>query len=76
MLTEIDTSCPHVRCPTSHLIRAVMNPLTNSMKYTREGHVKLSLAWYPEPEGRVQCHIAISDTGVGVFRVSPAPGCF
>ena len=30
MLTEIDSACPTVRCPTSHFIRAV---IMNSIRY-------------------------------------------
>jgi len=68
MLTQIDSACPTVRCPTSHFIRAVMNPLTNAMKYTNEGHVKLTFDWHADTDTEVHCRVVISDTGVGIKK--------
>jgi len=69
MVTEIDEACPLVYCPKSQLIRAIMNPVTNALRYTSKGQIKFSLRWESVEDNRVKLRIEISDTGRGMTEL-------
>jgi len=69
IIADIDKTCPSVCCPKSQLLRAIMNPMTNAMRYTTRGHVTFKLRWSLVDDHHVKCCIDISDTGKGMTEL-------
>lgn len=46
--------------------QAVTNILTNAVKYTKEGSVKLSVSWQKLDDGYAEIRYSVSDTGIGI----------
>ena len=74
MITEIDRSCPLVFCPKSQLVRAIMNPMMNAIRYTTQGSTSFTLQWTPVKDDQVRISIRISDTGKGVLSYRVVSG--
>ena len=69
LILEIDPGMPSsVILDEMRLRQVLLNLLGNAIKFTDEGHVKLS-AWciYPDGEtGSMDLHFAVEDTGIGI----------
>ena len=46
----------------------IVNLLTNAIKYTNEGQVKLSVDYEKKDEDNIQLQISVSDTGIGIEK--------
>ena len=46
----------------------LLNLLTNAVKYTRFGYVRLSASHAPAPDGKVMLEFAVKDTGTGIKK--------
>jgi len=64
---EIDRSVPESLLGDADRLRQIMlNLLTNAVKYTREGFIRLYLSATPKSDGLYILHVEVSDTGIGV----------
>ncbi len=60
---------PEVMVGDPGRIRQILsNLIGNAIKFTEAGHVLVSVAHEPEPDGGVTLRAAISDTGIGITR--------
>jgi CheY-like chemotaxis protein len=63
---DIDSKIPNNLIGDEVRVRQVlMNILSNAVKYTREGHIILTIAG-EDREGRIVLSISVSDTGIGI----------
>ncbi|NBX03508.1 MAG: hybrid sensor histidine kinase/response regulator [Alphaproteobacteria bacterium] len=64
LLTEYETDMPESVLGDPHRIRQVlMNLVSNALKFTATGHVKISAAYDTEHE---QLYCSVEDTGIGI----------
>lgn len=64
---EINNSVPDLlKGDVDRLRQIILNLLTNAVKYTREGFVKLFISAAPQGTGNYLLHVEVSDTGIGV----------
>ncbi|MDP1807496.1 MAG: ATP-binding protein, partial [Acidimicrobiales bacterium] len=69
LLHTVNEGCPAaIVGDVTRLRQVIVNLLTNAVKFTKEGHVLLTVSAEPEPAGepRVRLHFAVSDTGIGI----------
>src|SRR5213594_3464994 len=69
LMREIDADLPSVETDRAKVKQVVINLLTNALKFTPEGWVKVA-ATYDRPSDRVV--IAVSDTGIGIAEEDQA----
>ncbi len=66
-LTRIDPATPaSIVCDDARLKQVLQNILGNAVKFTQEGHVKLSVANQRLEDDRVRLLFEVEDTGVGI----------
>ena len=66
-ITEIDEQLPSVLLGDDvRVTQVIMNLLTNAVKYTKEGEVKLTIKDGGREDGAVILDVAVSDTGMGI----------
>ncbi len=66
-ITEIDEKLPSVLFGDDvRVTQVIMNLLTNAVKYTKEGEVRLSIKDGGREDGAVILDVAVSDTGIGI----------
>lgn len=64
---ECDTSTPRIMWGDEKRIKQiVVNLLTNSVKYTKEGRIILRVKWRSRKEGGIKLLISVEDTGIGI----------
>ncbi|MCR5309910.1 MAG: response regulator [Lachnospiraceae bacterium] len=64
---DIAAGIPKFLIGDSGKIRQIMiNMLSNAVKYTREGHVKLSVCFEYETGNMIRLKISVEDTGIGI----------
>ncbi|MGN0425034.1 MAG: ATP-binding protein [Acetatifactor sp.] len=64
---HINDNLPSVLYGDEIRIKQIINNfLSNSVKYTKEGHVSLNLDFEPLSEGTIQLLISVEDTGIGI----------
>lgn len=64
---EADNTLPHLLNGDEMRIRqCVLNILTNAVKYTEEGGVRLSVAYEKTDEDHISLQFAVEDTGIGM----------
>ena len=69
LMRDIDPELPIVATDRAKIKQVVINLLTNALKFTQEGWVKMS-ATYDRPTDRLI--IAVSDTGIGIAEEDQA----
>jgi signal transduction histidine kinase/DNA-binding response OmpR family regulator len=52
----------------TRLRQVLVNLLGNAIKFTKSGHVTLTVASKTEDNGKAQLHFAVSDTGIGISQ--------
>ena len=62
----VDERLPIVMCDASRLTRALLNLMVNSLKFTSEGAVTLSITMLEKSESHVTVRFEVSDTGRGM----------
>jgi signal transduction histidine kinase len=66
---DLDPLCPReVRGDPTRLRQAILNLVSNAVKFTAEGGVRVSLRLLAREGDRVRVAIAVSDTGIGIPR--------
>ena len=50
----------------ARLTQVCLNLISNAVKFTREGHVRLSIAWRCDAEGAQALRVEVADTGIGI----------
>ena len=66
-ITEVDETLPSVLLGDDvRVTQVIMNLLTNAVKYTKEGEVRLSIKDGGREDGTVLLDVAVSDTGMGI----------
>ncbi len=64
---NIDPDCPHYLYGDDvRICQCCLNILTNAVKYTNEGSVKLSISWKKADYSHVLLTIHVTDTGIGI----------
>ncbi len=64
---EIDETAPEMIVGDTVRVRQIVtNLLTNAVKYTKEGYVKLSVGWEKKNDNEVLLKFAVSDSGIGI----------
>jgi signal transduction histidine kinase/ActR/RegA family two-component response regulator len=48
--------------------QVLVNLLGNAVKFTPRGEVRVALTTRPLPDGRIEAHFAVTDTGIGIPR--------
>ena len=67
LITEFDNDLPVKVLTDDVRLRQVLTNLTgNAIKFTSEGHVKISARYIEQPIGEDQLEVRISDTGIGM----------
>jgi PAS domain S-box-containing protein len=67
LTVEVDPSAPAMLLGDQGRLRQVtLNFLSNAMKFTSEGAVRLAVGGGEQPDGRWRLRVAVSDTGMGV----------
>ncbi len=69
ILTEFAADVPRSLVSDAGFLRQiVVNLLSNAFKFTRSGHIKMSVSWarLPEDSGRGQLCLTVEDTGSGM----------
>lgn len=61
---EVDPSLPHIETSRLYLEEIMQNFITNAIKYTKEGSVKIGAKLLST--GRIQC--SVTDTGIGISK--------
>lgn len=72
---ELDSSVPEslrLRHDPVRVRQCVSNLVSNAVKFTREGRVRVSLSVSPASDGRSLVTISISDTGIGMTEAACA----
>ncbi|TLM65655.1 MAG: response regulator [Deltaproteobacteria bacterium] len=65
----IDDTVPDRLCgDRPRLERIVLNLLANAVKFTHRGEIALTVSATPRSDGRLDLHVQVSDTGVGIDR--------
>lgn len=70
-IKELDPNTPSkVLTDSTKLHQVLLNILTNSVKYTEVGRIKLNLVteYSQKEKNKVMCHFKISDTGYGIKK--------
>ena len=66
---EIDDNiCPNIVCDELRLKQILLNLITNAIKFTEEGFVKLSLILIEKLEAKQKIRFIISDSGIGISQ--------
>ena len=69
LILEADPEIPAVLVGDERrLIQILINLMTNAVKYTKEGHVKLSVISEKKEDDNVTLKASISDTGIGIEK--------
>lgn len=64
---EIDPSIPRkLRGDAVRLMQIMENLISNAVKYTKEGFVKVCIGWEADSEGSGYLHFAVQDSGIGM----------
>ena len=64
---SIDDSAPsNLRGNDIYLDRILLNLLGNAIKFTKEGHITLSISASPMTDNTVKLKITVEDTGIGI----------
>ena len=64
---EMDNKLPEFLCGDSVRIKQIaVNFLTNAVKYTQEGYIKLNMSYEPLDEDNCYLIITVSDSGIGI----------
>lgn len=64
---DVDSNIPYVLYGDDIRIRQIMlNLLTNAVKYTEEGYVRLGLGYEKRSEDEIDLLVSISDSGIGM----------
>jgi CheY-like chemotaxis protein/nitrogen-specific signal transduction histidine kinase len=67
LYTEVDAAIPrYLFGDPVRIKQCISNILTNAVKYTSQGHVKLSIRLIAFNEGSATIDISIEDTGIGI----------
>ena len=71
LMTWVDDDIPNGVCGDGPRVRqVVLNLLTNAVKFTSAGEVVVHVSREPHSGGRVALRIEVSDTGIGIDRLS------
>jgi len=69
LIYEVDEKLPaRLRGDALRIRQVMINLLNNAVKFTEEGHVKLSIAVLSASENEVEIKISVSDTGQGIRK--------
>jgi signal transduction histidine kinase/CheY-like chemotaxis protein len=64
--TRISPKIPRViKCDELRLKQALLNILSNAVKFTREGAICLA-AWHRQADDGIELHFSVKDTGIGI----------
>ncbi len=63
VVKELAPDLPPLNSDRAKVKQIVLNLLTNALKFTPEGSVKVAAGWAPD---RGELHIAVADTGIGI----------
>lgn len=67
LITEIDAKVPRaVIGDDLRMEQILVNLLTNALKFTHEGHIKLTVSSSPASDNRVVLRVEVADTGIGI----------
>ncbi len=67
IITAIDPNIPScLRGDDMRVKQVLMNILSNAVKYTQEGHIKVAARAVPVNGSKVELSFSISDTGIGI----------
>jgi len=68
-ITEIDSNLPSRMIGDDvRILQVVMNILTNAVKYTDEGHVRLVIREESREGDNIDMYVAVEDTGIGIRK--------
>ena len=65
--TDIDENLPcRMVGDDVRISQVIMNILTNAVKYTKEGFIKLTIKVSSKGEDRIEIYVAVEDSGIGI----------
>ena len=68
-IVEVDENIPALLTGDEIRIRqCILNILTNAVKYTETGSVKLKFGFTPDDASHINLNVSISDTGIGIKK--------
>ncbi|KAA3654489.1 MAG: response regulator [Proteobacteria bacterium] len=67
LMVVVSGNVPERVCADGHRFRQVLNNLvSNAVKFTDQGHIRIDLDAGTEADGRVRLHGCVADTGIGI----------
>ncbi|MCA8963846.1 MAG: CHASE domain-containing protein [Planctomycetes bacterium] len=66
VLEEVSLPPRNVRGDPHRFIQVLLNLISNAIKFTHEGEVRVRLEWQQEDEARGMLRVSVADTGIGI----------
>lgn len=63
---EIEEGIPIVNADATRVRQVLLNFVSNSAKFTEEGHIRVSAFQATSPDGKPELRIEVDDTGIGI----------
>ena len=69
LMVDIDPSLPpHLRGDKVRITQCILNFANNAVKFTENGHVKITVKKVSETDDSLMCKFIVTDTGIGIAQ--------